>query len=83
MIEQKININAQDEDGFTALMRAAQGSNNPEQAKNKLELVKILLDKGADYNFKDNVMHYTALKWAQESENAQAKELLKAAGATE
>ena len=54
-----------------------------DELKRKLEIVKILLDKRADYNLKDNVMHYTALKWAQESGNTKAEELLKAAGATE
>lgn len=83
LIAQGVNINSHDEDGFTALMRAAQGSINPEQAEKKLKIIEILLDKKADFTLKDNVMHYTALKWAQESGNTQAEKLLKNAGATE
>ena len=81
-IEQGVNINAKDENGFTALMRAAQGSLDSDQAKRKLEIVKILLDKKADFTLKDYVMHFTTLRWAQESGNVQAENLLKAAGAT-
>ena len=54
-----------------------------DELKRKLEIVKILLDKKADFILKDDVMHYTALKWAQENKNSQAEKLLKAAGATE
>ena len=75
-----------------ALMRAAQtliwsappySQQIKDELKRKLEIVKILLDKKADFTLKDNEMHWTALRWAQESGNTQAEKVLKAAGATE
>jgi len=79
-----LNINFQDEDGFTALMRAAQGAkNDPKIQKNKIEILKMLLLYQAKIDLKDNVMKFTALQWAKELDNKEAVELLIEAGAKE
>ena len=88
LIEQGVNINARDENGFTALMRVAQAfvwSAPPysqeieNELKVKIEMLEMLLKiKDLDYNIKDNVMGWTALQWAQESKNEQAIKLLQA-----
>lgn len=74
-----IDINVQCELGFTALMRASQGVIDMDLKEKKLEILELLLAKGADFSLTDNVMHYTALRWAKEFNNKEAEKLLEMA----
>ncbi len=56
-----ININAQNERGLTALMRAAEYQ--------RTEVVTLLLEKGADVNFRSQPMRRTALMEASSAGN--------------
>ncbi len=76
-IEAGANVNARDDDGETALMRAAEKSSNP-------EVVAILLRAGANVNARDDDGE-TALEKARErgSSGAAIVKLLLKAGAKE
>jgi len=77
LIEQGVDINAQGEFNITALIRAAQGSKkDPDQAKRKLDIVKILLQHKANTSLTDNIIRYSALQWAKECDNKEAVNLL-------
>lgn len=68
------DLNAKDQQGETALMRAAAG--------NKVKIVKALINGGADVSAKDNRGH-TALMRASEQRHTDVIALLKEAGARE
>jgi ankyrin repeat protein len=53
LLDQRVNVNLRDEDGFTALIFAAHSGNT--------ETVKLLLNRGADANAKSQLLGYTAL----------------------
>ena len=55
--QQNVNINSQDDDGYTALIEAAY-NNHP-------KVVKLLREKGADTSIKDKYYRRTALEWAK------------------
>ena len=63
--------------GLTALMMAS--------ANGRTEVVKLLLDKGADVNVKSNIddVDYTALKVAKKNKRKDIIEILEKAGAKE
>ena len=72
-----VNIDYKDENGFTALMRAAQGDvNNQEARENKKEILKMLLKMKANTNLQDNIMKLTALGWAKLTPNNQEIEII-------
>ena len=68
LIDSGIEINAQDKNGYTALMEATISGN--------YETVKLLIESGADINIK-NEDGKTALDWAATEE---IKEVLRKAG---
>lgn len=59
VLENKENINAQNESGVTALMMAVINSNG----ESSIEIVRLLIDLGADLEIKSNI-GYTALTYA-------------------
>ncbi len=61
-------VNAKNADGLTALMRAA-GMGHTETAK-------MLIDKGADINAKDDKISLTALSWATQRGHTEIIEML-------
>ena len=63
-----ININAQDEHGWTVLMFSCKYSRDSTN-----DMVNLLLDKGADMNL-INKRGYTALKYAVEFSNATSQD---------
>ena len=65
-------MNAKDENGKTALHRAAQGGN--------VDIVKVLIVKGADVNAKDNDGE-TALHWAAQEGHFEVAKVLIEKGA--
>jgi serine/threonine-protein phosphatase 6 regulatory ankyrin repeat subunit B len=67
-------VNAKRNDGRTALMIASERGHK--------EVVKLLLEKGADVNAK-NKEGMTALKYASENGHKEIVELLKSYGAEE
>jgi ankyrin repeat protein/uncharacterized protein DUF1566 len=77
------DVNAKDEDGYTALIMAAK---NGEQERDKLinqyKIVQLLVDNGADVNAKQKDGH-TALKYARRNDLAQVIKILKQHGAEE
>lgn len=74
LVDGRVNVNAKDKQGWTALMRAVQGDN--------FKIVKLLLEKGAEVNAKDK-NDYSALELAMDWRRTQIVELLKAHGAKE
>ena len=60
LLQARVNINQQDEDGFTALMRAC----NSETPNN--DLVRLLIQSGADISIKESEQLWTALMYAVE-----------------
>jgi hypothetical protein len=73
LLERGANVNATDDDGSTALMFAA--------ANNNVDMLRVLIDAGADLNVKNTRYHSTALERAIGAEHEEAVELLRAAGA--
>ncbi|MBO5441618.1 MAG: ankyrin repeat domain-containing protein [Alphaproteobacteria bacterium] len=71
-LESRIDVNVQDEDGWTALMHAAASDNIPESTKQ----IKLLLRAGADVNIRDE-SGCTAFNRAN---SPKKKELLAKAG---
>ena len=65
------NIEEKNEQGQTALMIAIQQNNN----KSHLEVIKMLLEAGADFLYTDNTGH-TALDWAQQNDDDDVIRLL-------
>jgi ankyrin repeat protein len=65
-------VNTQDNDGRTALIRAA--------ARGRSELVRILLNKGARVELKDKLGR-DALIWAEINDHSDVVNLLRKAGA--
>ena len=74
LLEQGADVNAKDNDGFTALMFAARDG--------QTDTVPALLAKGADVNAKDNDGR-TALMRAKKKGHKEIVQLLKKAGAKE
>ncbi|MDE6245633.1 MAG: ankyrin repeat domain-containing protein [Treponemataceae bacterium] len=72
-IEHKVDVNVQDENGFTALMFAS--------ALNQKEIVQLLLQNGADMSLRSNSGYY-ALLYAIFSDAQDAVKVLEDAGAT-
>ena len=68
------NVNAQELNQGTALIIAA--SNNAISSPTRQEIVKMLLDKGADKSIKDKTGK-TALDWAKHQGNTDVVEMLK------
>jgi ankyrin repeat protein len=68
------NVDARDEDGRTPLMHAVLGEHP------NLEVISILIDRGADVNASDN-KKWTALHFAAQSQNAEVVRVLLQAGA--
>lgn len=67
LVQNKENVNAQDNRGFTALMEAAR--------TNRIEIIKILLKSGADKNLK-NCENQTAASIAEQFNLAEAVQIL-------
>ena len=67
-LEAGMDPNAAGKDGKTALMVAARGG--------YMEIVKLLLDKGADVNAKDKKFEATSLIWAAVGGHSDVVELL-------
>jgi ankyrin repeat protein len=74
LVDGRVNVNAKDKHGWTALMCAVLGDN--------FKIVKLLLEKGAEVNAKDK-QNYSALKLATGWRRTEIVELLKAHGAKE
>ena len=74
LIEAGADVNAGTDEGWTALMAAANAGS--------IEVVKLLLQAGADVNAKDGRKD-TALSRAQKTKHQEIVELLKEAGTTE
>ena len=74
LIRQGAAINAQNNDGWTALILALD-KENP-------EIAKLLIDAGADVNIQDNE-GWTALLWASAYRHPEIAELLRESGAKE
>lgn len=72
-IEHKVDVNVQDENGFTALMFAS--------ALNQKEIVQLLLQNGADMSLRSKSGYY-ALLYAIFSDAKDAVKVLEDAGAT-
>ena len=72
MIENKVNLNLKSKWGRTALMRAS--------SKGYANIVKVLVNAGADLNIKDN-RGRTALTYANQRGHKSIVQILKAAGA--
>ena len=72
-IEHKVDVNVQDENGFTALMFAS--------VLNRKEIVQLLLQNGADMSLRSKSGYY-ALLYAIISEAKDAVKVLEDAGAT-
>jgi len=69
LLEPKVDINTQDENGDTALTLAIHMGYKP--------MVELLLDKGANPNIKNNVFWgYTALLWAVDKDKPDIVKLL-------
>lgn len=73
LLEHKVDVNVQDENGFTALMFAS--------ALNRKEIVQLLLQNGADMSLRANSGYY-ALLYAMFSNAQDAVKVLEEAGAT-
>jgi len=65
-----IDANAVDEDGYSALQAAAEN--------NHIEIVKLLIGNGANVDYKGS---YTALELANMSKNSEVADILKSHGA--
>ncbi len=76
LIKSGADVNAQNDDDFTALIYAA------ESKVPSAEVVKLLIDAGADVNARERD-GMTALRYAEERDAADVVALLKAAGAKE
>ena len=53
-ISRGLNLNTVTEDGFSPLHRAVEGDSNTESETENLEIIELLIDKGADVNGKDD-----------------------------
>jgi ankyrin repeat protein len=67
LLEKDVDLNTEDYDARTALMIAARDGN--------IDIVKALLEKGADVNYK-NDWDDTALSWAKGSNHKEIVHLL-------
>jgi ankyrin repeat protein len=84
-IKEGINIDVQDNDGFTALIRACQtfvwqyypSNTKQKYLDNKFCILVELLKLKPKIDLKDKVMKWTALDWAEESGNKKVVKLLK------
>ena len=74
LIKQGANVNAKDENGWTALMWASMLGH--------FEIVKILVENGADINVRDK-NGFTALTEATRGEYVEVAKYLKSKGANE
>ena len=66
LLSQGIDVNQTDDEGYSALHAAAEND--------YLEIVKLLIQKGADLNYK---AEYTALELAEMAENKEIIDYLK------
>ncbi|WP_338560348.1 ankyrin repeat domain-containing protein [Acinetobacter sp. KS-LM10] len=66
VLEQGVDVNQTDDEGYSALQAAAENDN--------LEVVKLLVSKGADVQYKSE---YTALQLAEMAENSAIIDYLK------
>jgi len=74
LIGEGADVNAQNSEGWTALMLASDQENPA--------IAKLLIDEGADVNIQDNE-GWTALLWALREGYPEIAELLREAGAKE
>ena len=74
LIAKMNNVNMQEENGATLLIYTAKNARL--SADVRTEMIKLLLDKGADKKLKDK-NGKTALDWAKERKIAEAVDLLK------
>ncbi|MGE0759114.1 MAG: ankyrin repeat domain-containing protein [Pirellulaceae bacterium] len=73
LVEQKIDINAVDDHGMTALMRAAH--------EGRAEIVRLLIDARANLNVRSTEYGRTALMHADDAGQVACAEMLREAGA--
>ncbi len=75
LLDNGADVNARDEDGWTALMWAS--------TYNSRQVIQLLIDKGADVNTKDNNYGRTPLKQAYINNRSDVAQLLIDNGAIE
>jgi hypothetical protein len=80
LIRQKIDLNAVDKYNYTALKWAV--TSDQIQPKQQLDIVKLLVEAGADLNIRDKTGK-TALMEADEQEKEEVANLLRSAGAVD
>jgi len=73
LIDHGADVNAVDEDGITPLMEAARHG--------ETEVVKVLLEAGADVNVRSKIYNTSALVGATDRDHDEVADLLRAAGA--
>jgi ankyrin repeat protein len=68
LLDMGVSVNAKSSYGQTALFFACDRGN--------LEIVKLLVDRGADMNVEDTFYHASALSWAAQKDHAEIVKIL-------